>query len=741
MEVSLRRFFATKEKDDMSLHEQLNDEQQIAIDTTEGPLLVIAGAGSGKTRVVTMRIANLIQKGTPSSQILGLTFTNKAANEMKERIHKLTQYDVLICTFHSLGSRILRESIHHLGFQRTFTIYDDSDIDQVIRACLNEVIGSEVKQDIKEFKNLISKTKNSLSNTSNPRTPIGSKFTEVYNLYQQKLREYNAVDYDDLLALPVKLFREHPEVLAFYQQRWSHLLIDEYQDTNALQYAMVNHLVEKSRNICVVGDPDQSIYSWRGANINNILNFESDYPGAKVVRLDQNYRSRSNILDAANALILRNTSRYEKKLWSARGPGERIKLFRADTDKTEAVFVADWIRTYQSQDVPLNQMVVFYRTNAQSRVFEDCLLQRRIPYVIVGGLSFYQRREVKDILAWLRMVHTDTDYVSFMRTINLPKRGLGDATLDKLRLGAAQEQLSIVQYCEKVISGETLQVPLKLTAKQKEGLKEYVNIIHDLRKTSQETSISALVTFTIDRTRYWEYLEEEKESMQDRKENLNALVSKAVDWEKSTENPTLIAFLEELSLKSTLDETSEEKERVNLMTIHNGKGLEFDIAFLVGMEEGLFPHINSQEDEDKIEEERRLCYVGITRAKEFLYVTYAQSRAIWGVTRTQRKSRFLDEIPSNYIEKIGLDSSYRDSYSKAYQSSKPQPKREIASEALPKETTERFAVGDLIFHQEFGIGYLRQVYEGSAGLTYKIVFSKGNCEKNLVAKYVQLKKL
>jgi len=717
----------------MEENSKLNPEQQMAVEIIDGPILIIAGAGSGKTRVVTFRIANLLNKGVHASQILGLTFTNKAATEMKERVLHLTQSAVLICTFHSLGAKILRESIHHLGYTSNFTIYDDDDTDKLLKMCLNDAVGAESKEKLKELKTLISSTKNSLQ-----ESPIegggrveGQLFSKIYFQYQAKLKEYNAVDYDDLLALPVKLFREYPSLLEYYQQRWSHLLIDEYQDTNHLQYTLVNYLVSKSRNLCVVGDPDQSIYSWRGANINNILNFENDYPGAKVIRLDQNYRSRSNILDAANHLIARNPNRFEKHLWSARGPGEKIKLFRADNDKMEASFVADRILAYQRQcDLPLSQMVVFYRTNAQSRVFEDCLLQRRIPYVIVGGISFYHRREIKDILAWLRMALSGNDYVSFARTINLPKRGLGDATLDKIRLAASHEQCGILEYCEKLLSKEIVQVPVKLTAKQREGLEEYVQIIHQLQKVSQETTLAALVTAAIDYTRYWTYLEEDKETMVDRKENLNALVSKAAEWEQSTSEPSLTGFLEELSLKSSLDEADTNAERLSLMTIHNGKGLEFDAAFLVGMEEDLFPHINSRDDEEGVEEERRLCYVGMTRAKEYLYLSHAVTRTIWGVTRTQRPSRFLREIPTEYIEKLGAPAPYNYATAVQRKVEKPQP---IVS--------EDFSNGDLVFHQEFGVGCVRQKYDGSAGLTYKVFFSKSNSEKNLVAEFANLARL
>lgn len=719
------------------MEEPLNLEQQIAVDTLEGPVLVLAGAGSGKTRVVTFRIANLLRQGVLPSQILGLTFTNKAAGEMRSRVLSLTRSDVLICTFHSLGSRMLRESIHHLGYRSNFTIYDDEDTDKLIKVCLNEIINTDSKESIKEMKRAISTAKNSMLNDASvSEKGDGTLFSKMFALYQAKLKEYNAVDYDDLLALPVRLFREFPSILEFYQERWTHLLIDEYQDTNALQYTLVNYLTAKRRNICVVGDPDQSIYSWRGANINNILNFENDYPGAVVVRLDQNYRSRSNILEASNALISKNAGRYEKNLWSARGEGDKIREYRADNDKVEASFVAARIVEHHKQhNTPLNQMVVFYRTNAQSRVFEDCLLQRRIPYVIVGGISFYHRREIKDILGWLRMVMCGDDYVSFLRTINLPKRGLGDATLEKLRFGAYQEKCPILEFCEKIVSGTPIQEPIKLTAKQKNGLTEYVNIIHRLREISAQSTLTALVAAAIDSTGYIAYLEEDKESMVDRKENLNALVSKAAEWEESTENGSLMGFLEELSLKSTLDEAQSTADRLNLMTIHNGKGLEFDVTFLVGMEEDLFPHVNSRESEEGLEEERRLCYVGMTRAKEHLYLTYAISRTIWGVTRTQRPSRFLREIPLKYVEKMNLSSqpTYQAPVSRKYISEPP--------ELVQPSSKDVFAIGDFVFHHQFGVGNIRQVYENSTGLTYRVFFSKDSSERNLVAKYANLARL
>lgn len=635
----------------------LNPEQQEAVETLDGPLLVIAGAGSGKTRVVTCRIANLLHHGVDPSRILGLTFTNKAAGEMQERVLNLTQSRVLVSTFHSLGARILRESISALGYSRDFNIYDEDDVEKVLRQCLGDIAIPDAKKELRALRGMISTAKNNWLHpddvSPSDLTPGGMSFGSLYRAYQAKLREYNAVDFDDLLFLTVRLFRDHPNVLEYYQNRWQYLMIDEYQDTNAVQYEMVNFLVAKSRNLCVVGDPDQSIYSWRGANIRNILEFEKDFPGAKVVRLDRNYRSSNNILNAANALIAGNSRLYEKKLWSDLGPGEKIYLYTADTDRSEARFIAERIAYHNQQEgISFNNIVVFYRTNAQSRAFEDYFLQRRIPYVVVGGLSFYQRREIKDILALLRMVKSGSDFISFERTINLPKRGIGGSTIDKIRLGATQAQCPILEFCEKLVSEGASGIPIKLSAKQKEGLKDYVNMIRDLQVLEPSMPLGKLVDEAISRSNYMRHLEEEKETLQDRKENLNSLIAKAWEWEENSEEATLGAFLEELSLRSSLDEAESDKERVSLMTIHNGKGLEFTLAFLAGMEEDLFPHINSRDNDNAVEEERRLCYVGVTRAKKYLYLTTCKSRFLWGVSRTQRPSRFLFEIPKEYLQRV-----------------------------------------------------------------------------------------
>lgn len=728
------------------LKSQLNPEQREAVEYTQGSLLVLAGAGSGKTRVITFRIVNLLEHGVPASAILGLTFTNKAAGEMKERVCQLTQCQVLICTFHSLGARILREVGHVLGYKRDFTIYDAQDVEKLIKLCLEELGIPSQKQEARMYKDMISSAKNALvaPGTAKAQDSDERLFNDVYTHYQAKLREYHAMDFDDLLYLPARIFEEHPEVLLHYQQRWSHLLIDEYQDTNEAQFAIVRQLVAGQKNICVVGDPDQSIYSWRGANIDNILNFQRDFPGAKIVRLEQNYRSCSNILEAANALIENNPARYEKKLWSDLGPGETIKRFTGDTDRSEAEFVAATIRHYQrDRGVPLSHIAVFYRTNAQSRSFEDRLVSARIPYIIVGGVSFYQRREIKDILAYLRMVQSGSDFISFERTINLPKRGLGGATLEKIRLAATQEGRAVLNYCEELIMGSSLQHPVRLSAKQREGLSSYVKIIRQLREESGSSSLKEMVRGAIEKSGYLEYLKEDKETLVERMENLNALITKAQEWEISTEEPTLAGFLEELSLKSTLDEADGSQDRVHLMTIHNAKGLEFTVVFLVGLEEDLFPHANSRESVAALEEERRLCYVGMTRAKEFLYLCNVRQRLLWGTTRTQRPSRFLLEVPGKYMERVSLGAG---AVSASTKQSMPSIRRQAEQVRFMDDVEQPFpeeelSINDAVYHNQFGMGMVRRVHQSTTGVIYTVLFSKDNSERSFVGKMAALKKL
>jgi DNA helicase-2/ATP-dependent DNA helicase PcrA len=634
----------------------LNDEQRDAVDHVDGPALVLAGAGSGKTRVVTYRILSLLQKGVPASEILAVTFTNKAAQEMRERVMRQVSEPVLITTFHSLGARILRESITFLGYAQNFTIYDADDSLRLMKTCLNDLdSGSKdrVKQ-AKTLRGLISSAKNELVapddvDTSELVTVTEQLFPSAYAMYQRKLREFQAVDFDDLLYLPAQLFREHPDVLETYRNVWKYLLIDEYQDTNGAQYQLVRMLVEKSRNLFVVGDPDQSIYSWRGANMKNILTFGQDYPGAKIIRLEQNYRSQETILRAANAVIEQNCNRYDKELWSDRGVGSQVQIFSGYTERDEAQFVVNKIRAHRSADqMPLRNMVIFYRTNFQSRQFEDVLLRNRIPYVIVGGLSFYQRKEIKDIIAYLRMVQSGADYVSFARVINLPKRGIGNTSVEKIRMAAEALHISVFEVCRKLVNGDP-DVGFKLSARQKAGIGEFVTLIETVRAVAETGSLRKTVEQIATSSGYFGYLSEDPESQEDRKENIQELISKAAEWDIEREESSLDAFLEELSLKSSLDEKGVGQDCVHLMTLHNGKGLEFPVAFLCGMEEQLFPHASSMESPDQLEEERRLCYVGMTRAMDYLYMTCVSFRTLWGATRPMRRSRFLGEIPAEYV--------------------------------------------------------------------------------------------
>lgn len=722
----------------------LNDPQREAVDFGEGPLLVLAGAGSGKTRVVTLRIVRLIERGIDPRHILGVTFTNKAAAEMRDRVQRSCQSDVLISTFHSLGVRMLRESIHHLGYRRDFTIYDEDDVEKVVKTCADDLGLACERSDLKNFRTLISRTKNALQSPDALDLPglrgMQSRILpNILRAYTEKLFQYNAVDFDDLLYLPVRLLRDHDEVLSYYQQRWHYLLIDEYQDTNVAQYELIRLLVEHHRNLCVVGDPDQSIYSWRGAEIRNILDFQQDYSDAKVIRLEQNYRSTTHILDAANGLIANNHSRYEKDLWSSLGAGEKVGIYVGNDELDETRFVAQCIRYHNQNDaIPLDRMAILYRTNFQSRAFEDRLLAMRIPYVVIGGVSFYQRREIKDIMAYLRVVQSSSDVVSFQRTIVAPKRGLGAQTLEKIRLGAETEQVPLLDYCKGLLRGSY--GSNALTAKQSKALAAYVELIDDLRKQRDQRLLKDLVQATISLSGYLGYLQQDMETYQDREANLEELVSKASEWQEQNPQGNLATFLEELSLKSNADDLDVEQPRVSLMSLHSGKGLEFPVVFLVGMEEDLFPHINSRESEVGLEEERRLCYVGITRAQRYLYTTRVRSRNLWGTRRTMHASRFLNELPKAHVRQLAQPMETK-AVADEEEEDNGFGERIEYDEPISTESKADFSVNDVVFHREFGIGKIESVYQGAAGLTYKVFFTKDQKAHSLVARLAALSKL
>jgi ATP-dependent DNA helicase UvrD/PcrA len=691
---------------------ELNPQQERAVHHVEGPLLVLAGAGSGKTRVVTHRIAHLIDLGILPSDILAVTFTNKAAEEMKTRIRTLKNAQVLACTFHSLGARILRESIGSLGYSPDFTIYDEEDSEKLLKSCLEELNLAGEKGLLRQIRGEISVAKNDLIG---PDEIANDLTRRAYERYQKKLKSCNALDFDDLLYLTVKLLQEDEKARAEYQNRWLFILIDEYQDTNLAQYTLAKILVEKHRNIFAVGDPDQSIYSWRGARYRNILNFESDFPGAEIVTLDQNYRSTTHILSAANALIQHNGERFDKKLWSQLGAGAKIGRYVAQNERQEAEFAAERIRSHIRNDaITYDDVAIFYRTNAQSRIFEDTLLSRQIPYTIIGGLSFYDRREVKDLLAYLRMVVSDTDLISFLRTVNLPRRGLGAAAIEKIAAAAGERGIAIFPFCEEILSHPGLCPDLKLGPKQREGLQDYVRTIRHLRNRRPSLKIHELLAEALSETRYMRYLQEDPETFQDRKENLDELLGKAAEWEEEREEPTLLQFLEELSLRSAARQDSR-LPSVKLMTLHNSKGLEFTLVFLVGLEEDLFPHINAKEDPAALEEERRLCYVGMTRAKRFLYLTSSVYRFMWGAARLMRLSRFLKEIPAEYIENYSPASHY-------------------------EQESEEFHPGDRVYHKQFGAGVVQAAAQTSLGLTYEVYFPDAETTRTLAAKYAKLER-
>jgi len=700
----------------------LNPQQKIAATHMEGPMLVLAGAGSGKTRVVTCRIAHLLEVGVPSSEILALTFTNKAADEMRVRIKRMADQYVLTSTFHSLGARILRESISAIGYRNDFAIYDENDSLQLLKNCLATMGYKDEKGLLKSLRAAISNAKNDLLSPNDLskdfRTRTDQLLKDVFVAYQEKLKEYNALDFDDLLYLTVKLFRESKETLEHYQKRWSFILIDEYQDTNAAQYFMTKLLVEKHNNIFVVGDPDQSIYSWRGANIQNILEFEKDYENAQVITLEQNYRSTSNILEAANGLIQHNEERYEKKLWSDLGAGEKIGVYIAENERQEALFVVEeLVRRTREEHLPLRECVIFYRTNSQSRTFEDALLKYQIPYVIYGGLSFYQRREIKDILSLLRMVVSDSDFLAFARTINLPKRGIGQATLVKLRDAAESSSLPILTLVRKLLSRETEVV--KLTKKVEEGITDYLYTLRTLKDMlSDDKPLEEIIQAAIENSNYERVLREDPETHEDRKSNLEALINKAAEWSGERETPTLVAFLEELSLKSSLDDQPA-YDSVRMMTLHNGKGLEFALTFIVGMEEDLFPHINSKDSPEALEEERRLCYVGMTRAKQLLYLTASTYRFMWGISKVMCPSRFLKEIPQHFLTSFSEEDLVEE------------------EEDWAEETG--FKAGTTVFHKDFGKGIIKKSYKTSLGLTYDVEFLESNSTRSLVGKYAKFK--
>ena len=631
----------------------LNREQRLAAETLEGPLLVLAGAGSGKTRALTYRVANLLEHGVPPWAIMAITFTNKAAAEMRERIEKLagaSAGDVWVSTFHSGCAKILRRDIEKLGYSRSFTIYDDDDQMMVLKEILKRLNIDEKFLAPREIKGKISDAKNKLLGpqewfAQSDRDYRCQIVQDVYSAYEEKLKSSNALDFDDLIVKTLELFAMHPPVLEAYQRKFRYIHVDEYQDTNYAQYMLVRLLAQHSRNLCVVGDDDQSIYGWRGADIRNILDFEKDFPDATVIKLEQNYRSTANILDAANQVIARNEKRKDKALWTEQEPGEAIRLYRAGDEREEAAFICQQIRDLQRQGEDASRFAVLYRTNAQSRVIEEAFVQTGIKYRMYGGLRFYDRKEVKDILAYLRVMVNPADDVSLRRIINVPKRAIGDTTVTELARCAQEEGVPLLSVC--------MDIPESVGTRARKSVEKFSELMMSLTMMTESMKLTQLVQYVIDTTGLEsQYAKEDNDEARSRVENIREFIGAVQEYEEKADNPTLADYLENVALVSDLDEMSEDGGAVTMMTLHSAKGLEFPNVFMVGMEENLFPSMRSRDDHDRMEEERRLCYVGITRARERLYLTHASRRMLYNQMQFNDRSRFIDDIPDRVLSDI-----------------------------------------------------------------------------------------
>jgi len=640
--------------------QKLNPQQRQAVEATEGPLLILAGAGSGKTRVLTHRIAYLIAtRKAPPWGILAITFTNKAAREMQERVTKLVGHegrDIWVSTFHSMCVRILRKDIDRIGFNSNFTILDSTDQLSLVRNCMKDLNLDTKKFEPKAVLALISAAKNELITPAQYEQKAGdymeSIAAKVYTMYQRRLKSNNSLDFDDLIMATIQLFKEVPEVLDFYQKKFQYIHVDEYQDTNRAQYMLCRMLADGHHRICVVGDSDQSIYRWRGADISNILNFEEDYPEARTILLEQNYRSTSTILNAANEVIKQNSGRKSKNLWTDKGEGAKIKIYRADSEHDEGYFVTSEISNNVKQGKSYQDHAILYRTNAQSRVIEEILIKSDIPYQIVGGIKFYDRKEIKDILAYLRLISNPDDDLSLARVINVPKRGIGDTSVAKLTAAAAERGVSIFQVLAVVDD-------LGFAGKTRNALVEFYDMIAALNQMVEYLSVTELTEKMLEMSEYRVEMQRENTiESRSRLENIDEFLSVTMEFEKNNEDKSLVSFLTDLALIADIDSMNDEDEdqsdAVILMTMHSAKGLEFPIVFIVGMEEGVFPHSRAFLDNEELEEERRLAYVGITRAEQQLYLSCAQMRTLFGRTTANQPSRFLDEIPEELKEETGV---------------------------------------------------------------------------------------
>ena len=752
----------------------LNDKQKEAVLSTEGPCLVIAGAGSGKTKVLTHKIAYLMQeKNVKPWSILAITFTNKAANEMKERVENLVgdvAKDMWIGTFHSICVRILRRYIDRIGFTSSFIIFDSSDQRTLVKQCLKQLNIDDKMLNDRAVLSEISNAKNEMLEPDAYKLRTNNEIrketiAKVYELYQKRLRENNAIDFDDIINYTIRILSENPDVLEYYSNKFEYVLVDEYQDTNKAQFTLVSILAALHGNITVVGDNDQGIYSFRGADITNILNFEKDFPGTKIIKLEQNYRCTQNILDAANAVIKNNETKYEKKLWTENGKGGMITVFRGNDEYDEANFIVENINKLRREEyMTYNDFAILYRMNSQSRRIEDILRRENVPYKIIGGLKFYERKEIKDTIAYLRLIQNPSDNLSLTRIINEPKRGIGKTSLDNVQQIAMQSETSMYDVIKRADEFGLNRVFV--------NSREFISQIEELRAKKDHIKISDLIKETLNKTGYTKALEDEDTAeAETRLENIEEFLTVAMEFEEQMAENSLEEFLEGITLSSDIDNADDQEDSVTLMTLHSAKGLEFPVVFLVGMEEGIFPGYKSIGEPKELEEERRLCYVGITRAKQNLFISCARQRTIFGSTSCNQVSRFVKEIPKELMD--GFDETFEDKPQKTYEdyqyewkygnSHVTSYKSDEVKSAKPAmqynfRTAESFLnnlnkkpasasvdvsiyrAGQRVYHKKFGEGRINYVEAEGDDAKVDITFDKIG-HKRLMAKYAGLEVL
>ena len=726
-----------------SLLTGLNKEQQQAVQHTEGPLLILAGAGSGKTKVLTVRIAHLLAQGVNPYEILAITFTNKAAKEMKSRVEGLVgdvANRIWLSTFHSFCAKFLRfELDNFLGYNSNFTIYDTSDSQAVIKAALKALNLDDKYYPVGAMIAAISDAKNNLLFASDFRKQARDfyqqKVADVYEYYERELRKNNALDFDDLLLVAVKLLQSNEAVLDKYSKRFRYVMIDEYQDTNHAQYLLAKLLASHWKNIAVVGDADQSIYAWRGADIQNILDFEKDYPNCTSIKLEQNYRSTKIILDAANAVIENNEGRPKKNLWTDKTEGAKIQHFTAQSEHEEAAFIGDTIaKKHDIHGVPYGDMAILYRTNAQSRVLEEALIKRALPYIMVGGTKFYDRKEIKDVLAYLRVLYNPFDDLSLLRIINVPKRSIGATTVAKLQDYARANGTSLFMTLTQ------LHLVDSIKGKTKEKLEEFGILIFTLVAEIEDRTVLDILESILDRTGYLAQLEESTDPQdQARAENIGELLSVAKDFQDTNPSGTVEDFLEQVALVNDVDSFEQEESKVTLMTLHAAKGLEFPIVFLGGLEEGLFPHSRTLMNPEEVEEERRLAYVGITRAEKELYISNATTRTVFGRTSSYLPSRFIDEIPEELVDGLRAKRKVPDDIKRHVPQHMSVTSRPVTKPIVRNEVIADWKIGDTAIHSKWGNGKVINVAGEGAGMKLTIEFPTQGV-RVVMAKFAPVKK-